>query len=125
MLNLALVRAVIIALLAIVFGLVVFFGIQSGIKRAQSNYVYHTTETLKEAIGYFKNDHNRYPSEVEFASGNGFEAYLSPFPPHEFASGDCADSFSYRFINQRQYDLTFCLPSSVEGLTAGRHTIAQ
>jgi choline-glycine betaine transporter len=123
MINIAIVRTIAIALVGILFVITVLFGVRSGVRRAQSYAVLDTVAQVKQAVDYFYSDNNRYPSAVEFNAASSMGTYLQPFPAHEFRSAGCQQSITYRYTNQQQYQLDYCIPSDVQDSTAGTHTL--
>ncbi len=123
MINSALIRAIAIGMVGLLFILIIFFGVQSGLRRAQSGTVLDNVTELNQAIDYFHSDNNRYPSAVEFASSASMGTYLEPFPPRQFVTDTCQQSYSYRYINQQSYELSYCVSADVRGITEGSHVL--
>ena len=121
MINTALIRAIGISLVGLLFILTIFFGARSGLRRAQSMAVLDNVTQLKQAIDFFRSDNNRYPSAVEFASAATMGVYLEPFPAHDFISDVCQHSYTYRYVNQQRYELSYCIQTGVRGVTEGTH----
>jgi hypothetical protein len=119
MFQLALVRGIVIGILGFIFCLTIFFGVKFGIEEAQSRTVIMTALELEKSIDYFFQDNNRYPSNLEFAAQNGLGSYIIPFPPKQFATGSCAESYAYTNAQKNSYELRFCLPRSIKGLPEG------
>ncbi len=95
----------------------------NGQRSAQGRQVVKDVETVIQALEYFYQDQNRYPSLNEFEDQNVMRQYLSNFPPQEFTSGVCDQSIDYVNTFRSDYELRFCLPKGVKGYRTGWNMI--
>ncbi len=91
----------------------------SGKSSAQSKVVLANTKGLQTALDYFYSDQNRFPTAIEFADRNTMIRYATLFPPPDFVSKSCSQSFVYKRASKSSYTLNFCLPKSEGGIKAG------
>lgn len=110
---LTVIAVAVILLLAAVWGAVL------GKALAQSDTVVQTAKNLATGIEFFYNDQNRFPSAAEFQNNNLMLNYFSQFPPSNFVSSNCPESFSYKRLELNSYQLNFCLPRAFGGYRAG------
>jgi len=94
-----------------------------GSRSAQSRQVAKDATAITQALEYFYQDQNRYPAIGEFEDQNVMRQYLSNFPPREFRSGVCQQSFMYVNSFRNDYELRFCLPKGVRGYATGWNAI--
>ncbi len=78
---------------------------------SQSKVILNNAQALTQALSYFYNDQDRYPTALEFLNLNSFGAYLTPFPVEEFFSKKCQQNFSYKRLDSGSYILSFCIPA--------------
>ncbi|HMQ02211.1 MAG TPA: hypothetical protein PKD79_04080, partial [Candidatus Doudnabacteria bacterium] len=95
----------------------------NGQRSAQSRQVVKDVSAITQALEYFYQDQNRYPAIGEFEDQNVMRQYLSNFPPQEFTSGVCPQSFGYANTFRNDYELRFCLSKGVRGYQAGWNVI--
>jgi len=109
--------------MAVVLFLVIAKGLSAGQQIAQAQIVTQTAKNLSVGLQYFYSDQNRFPSAVEFADQNTMLNYFSVFPPADFSSANCSQSFIYKRLNDSNFQLDFCLPRAEGGYTAGWNVI--
>ncbi len=100
-------------------GLSGFWGWQKARAQQVSKVVLANVSALNAGLGFFFNDYERYPKNSEFASPLFMQDYFSAFPPREFPSQDCEQSFKYQRTDLNSYSLSFCLWSAVENYRSG------
>lgn len=108
---------------AVVLLLVIFQGLNKGKQAAQAQIIAQGAQNLAAGLKYFYNDQNRFPSATEFADQNIMLNYFSAFPPTNFVSAACSQSFIYKRISQTNFQLNFCLPRGVGGYNDGWNMI--
>lgn len=106
--------------LSIIILLLVFWvGVSSGIAKSQAQVTFEQAKQIKQAMDYFYNDNNRYPTDVEFADQNIMSSYFRNFPAQQFNSSVCPQSFVYKQLSADSYQLNFCLETAVSGFGKG------
>lgn len=120
-----LIQKIVLGLVVTLFIVANSFAVVYGVRAAHSRAVLSTVRELELALDFFLKDQTRYPSAQEFATISTFGQYLSSWPVPRFVSGPCVESFSYRQIGLKHYELSFCLPAPAQGLTSGVHTLAR
>lgn len=116
-------EVVIVGLLGVVFFVSVAFGIRAGISGSQSRFTVANAQQVVKALGYFKNDQDRYPSPSEFADRNIMLKYFSVYPVPTIISGQCAQQYVYRTNTPQDFELVYCLTSAVGNSLAGYNTV--
>lgn len=109
-----------VAAVILVFSL--WLAIQNGKAEARSKMVVKNFGELEKALKYFYNDQNRFPSTVEFnesSESNILKIYSNNFPPENFVSKQCPQTFVYKQLKPNTYELNFCLERSVPGFKKG------
>lgn len=117
-----LIIAGIVALVLLTIGLL-WLAITNGQRSAQSRQTVKDAVAITKALEYFYQDQDRYPSSDEFTDQNVMRQYLNNFPPQEFNSTVCPDSFDYVNTFRSDYELRFCLPKGVQGYQTGWNSI--
>lgn len=117
-----------VGLVAVILLYVTYSGIRSGNLDAKSEVVLANAKTLAEGINYFYEDQDRFPSDEEFLDFDIMSSYIEGYPPVKIWGGQCLskernDSYSYFSLNEKSYELSFCLPSAIEGYKAGNNTV--
>lgn len=132
-----------IGLLTLLAILGIFWTFNNGKRAGQSRQVIKDGRAIQQALEYFYQDQNRYPSSDEFLDQNLMRQYLSDFPPQQFVSNICvADSrapksssadpdsgniglVNFVYVNnfRNDYELRLCLPKGVQGHPAGWNKI--
>jgi hypothetical protein len=102
-----------------------YLGISHGRSQAQAESVLQNAAQLKKALNYFYNDQNRFPTAEEFADKNVIEKYAQNFPPPEFTTAACAQSFVYKRPTPGSFVLNFCLPASTGGFNSGWNQVTE
>lgn len=108
-----------IGFLVIVLAGLVLWGWTNGLKSAQSKRIVKDARTMTAGFTEFYKNQNRYPTTGEFENLNLIRPYVANFPPQEFPSEICPQSFDYFSANPRAYELRFCISKSVQGFPAG------
>lgn len=109
--------------LAVVLFAAIFVSINTGRQNAQAEAVVKTAENLQAGLDFFYQDQNRFPTFNEFTSREVMSNYFSFFPPKDFVSKNCAQNFVYKRIEQKSYQLSFCLPGASDGFKKGWNSI--
>lgn len=115
----------IVVLSAVIFFIVLFFGISTGKNAAISNIVIQNTKQLALGFQYFKADQDRFPSEFEFANQDLMSTYFNVFPPANIPSTICPENFTYQSPDQKGYLINFCLPKAVQSYHQGWNNVPQ
>ena len=110
------------ALVILTLGLL-YFAVVYGQRSAQGRQIVKDSKAITQALEYFYQDQNRYPSNDEFLDQNVMRQYLSNFPPQEFVSGGCEASYEYQNNFRSDYELRFCLPKGVSGYSTGWNVV--
>ncbi|HYV33435.1 MAG TPA: hypothetical protein VE973_01120 [Candidatus Limnocylindria bacterium] len=110
-------------LVAVILFLAIFLGISSGKTSAQSQTVVKAAQNLAQGLKYFYQDQSRYPTLLEFSDKNIMLSYFSSFPPQDFVSGNCPQSFIYKIIGVSITQLDYCLPKGSGQYAAGWNKI--
>jgi len=113
----------IITILAICLLLAVFNGIAKGKALAQSRLTRNNAAALAKGLDFFYDDNKQFPTALEFSDPELMLRYFNIFPPTEFPSAACQESFDYKRATADSYQLNFCLPTPVDGYQAGWNTI--
>ncbi len=118
-----------VGLVAVILLYVTYSGIRSGSTDAKSEVVLANAKTLAEGINYFYEDQDRFPSDEEFSNADVMSSYIEGYPPINIFSGACIgneqdnSTYSYFSLNEKSYELSFCLPSEIGGYKAGKNTV--
>lgn len=118
------VKYIVFVILAIIAVLALWWAFINGQQAGQSRQVLKNGKAIQQALEYFYQDQNRYPSTDEFLDQNLMRQYLSSYPPQEFVSKTCPQgngSVNYSYVNhfRNDYELRLCLPKAVQGFQAG------
>jgi hypothetical protein len=111
-------------LAAVILLLAVFLGASAGKQLATSETIIQTAQNLSAGAQYFYNDQNRYPTASEFADQNTMLNYFNVFPPQNFVSKNCSQSFVYKRTDDSNFSLSFCLPGAFGAYQSGWNTIS-
>ena len=104
----------------------VLAGLAAGKSQAQAWVISSNSAAIAQGLKYFYNDEERFPSAVEFQSDkNLLQSYLSSFPPAQFPSPQCQQSFAYERPSLPTFHLAFCLPAAFNGYKAGWNLLDQ
>lgn len=109
--------------LAVVLFLVISTGISSGQKQAQAQTLVQASAQVEAGLRYFYSDQDRFPSALEFSDQNVMLNYFTSFPPSNFPSSLCAQSFIYKKAADDNFQLSFCLPVKNSQFNKGWNTI--
>lgn len=112
-----------VLLAAVVLLLFVFLGWSSGKYFAQSGIVFKNALAVAESLDYFLKDQDRYPSALEFQDRNIMMNYFNNFPPFNFVSKNCQQSYLYKRAKLTEYSLAYCLERAVKGQKKGWNQI--
>lgn len=99
-------------------------GWSNGKNRAEAEAVVANADALTKGLDFFYNDQDRYPTAVEYGSAI-MSNYFKTFPPHDFVSGQCPESYSYKRNSATEYVLGFCLPAASGGFRQGWNSSTQ
>ncbi len=114
---------VLIGLLAVILIALSLWGWSNGVSSAKAKRVVKDAKTISQGFQEFYKDQNRYPSIVEFENNNLMRQYITNFPPQEFKTSTCPQTFDYYNVAPQTYELRFCLPKAVMGYKTGWNTI--
>ena len=117
-------RLLTVLIVAVILLLCIITGWSSGKKYSEAETVYKNTASLNQALNFFYSDQNRFPTALEFAENNLMLNYLTAFPPIEFISSNCQQSYVYKRNTKDSFQLSFCLPTALLGFNKGWNTIA-
>lgn len=108
---------------------ILFFTYRSALNkgqvRAQADSLTHNALVVTQGLVYFNKDQNRYPAATEFAERNIMLPYFDNFPPLEFPTVLCQQSFLYKRATPTTYEFNFCLPSDSGGFKAGWNLLSE
>jgi type II secretory pathway pseudopilin PulG len=108
---------------AVILLLAVVWGVANGKKIAQAKILIQTSQNAISALQYFYQDQNRYPTATEFENQNLMLTYFSNFPPPDYPSSNCSQSYVYKRPDPAIFTLSFCLPTVEGGFKVGWNTI--
>lgn len=114
---------ILIGLLLVILATLVWWGWNNGVKSAQSKRVVKNANAIVEGFKEFYKDQNRYPTTGEFQNNNLMRPYIVNFPPQEFPSETCSQSFDYFNATPQTYELRFCLSKKVGNYQIGWNTL--
>lgn len=114
---------VFLATLCVVLLLASVWGWSNGVKAAKSKRIAKDAEAIASGFAEFYKDQNRYPSTGEFEDSNLLRSYITNFPPQEFWTPNCPQSFDYYNASSTTYELRFCISKAVMGYSVGVNTI--
>lgn len=112
-----------VVIAVILLALLLFWAFSSGQKAAQSRQIIKDSKTIVNALEYFYQDQNRYPSINEFNDQNVMRQYMNNFPPQQFPSSGCEQSFEYQNSFRSDYELRICLPKAQSSYRVGWNAI--
>lgn len=98
-------------------------GINKGKSIAQSQVVSANASALALGLKYFYQDQERYPTALEFGNQTLMLNYFYLFPPVNFVSAACPQSFVYKRPAVDSYSLSFCLSQTAGSYAAGWNTL--
>lgn len=107
----------------LIAGLLLWYAYSSGQQAGQSRQIVKDATSIRQALEYFYQDQNRYPSTDEYKDANLMRQYLSGFPPQEFVSKTCPSTYQYVNNFRNDYELRICLPKGVLGYKTGWNKI--
>ncbi len=114
---------VLLAFVALVLVLLSLWGWDNGVRAAKAKRIVKDANMMVAAFAEFHKDQNRYPATAEFQDLNVMRRYISNFPPQEFPSETCPQTFDYYNAAPQVYELRFCLPKAVNGFVEGWNTV--
>ncbi len=107
----------------ILFVASLLFGAFSGIALGKDQATLGNVKNIAQALKYFHNDQQRYPTADEFFNQKILTPYyMSDIPtPVNAASGTCQGISQYTYIqlDAQNYSLGFCLNSAISGFNQG------
>lgn len=107
----------------------VLWGAYSGYRVGQSKATLTQASNLNEALRFYYQDQDRYPSAEQFYNKNVLTAfnYISNLPKPENISGNCSSKtdFYYSQSSTQNFALSFCLTRSTGGFSKGTHTLTE
>lgn len=104
-----------IVFLAIIFSVVVIYGVLVGRDESRSKLSLYNANQILVGLGYFKKDQARYPSPNEFSDKGVMLNYFSVYPFPVIASTLCPQNFQYTTSKSDNFSLGFCLDSNYDG----------
>lgn len=126
--NLSLPKQIWLFLTVIGVAVILLWSILAGASKgkavAQSQVVASNALALASGLKYFFLDQDRYPTALEFGDKNLMLNYFYLFPPADFTSKNCSQSFIYKRPSADNYSLSFCLSEQTNGYAAGWNTIS-
>jgi len=112
-----------VIIMAAVFILSIFFGLNSGKNLAASQRVATDAGEISRGLEYFYSDHGRFPDLQEFLDNNVQLRYFSSAIENKSKTGGCRENFVYKRTALKTYELNFCLSSGVLGYRQGWNKI--
>lgn len=103
-----------VTLLAVVFLLVLLWGVGSGKSKAHSEISLNQTMQIQIALEYFFRDNDMYPSSFEFKDVKIMGSYFNQFPIGFATTDMCKENFIYNRVKLNQYELSFCLDTQIQ-----------
>lgn len=113
------IKYVLLGILIIITALGLWWAVVNGIAAAKSKQILKDVAAIQEGFEFFKQDQQRYPSQDEFADNDIMRGYLSGFPPEQFPTAQCSETYDYFNAFPNSYELRFCLPKAIQGYQAG------
>lgn len=112
-----------VILSSLAVAVVLFWSVSSGISKgkqmAQAQTVVATANSLSAGLQYFYSDQDRFPTALEFSDPSLMLNYFSSFPPPDFISTACSQSYIYKRISTSNFNLSFCLPVAYGNYNSG------
>lgn len=108
---------------AAVLLLAILLGANSGRTAAQAQIIAQTASNLSSGLNYFFSDQNRFPTATEFSDQNLMLNYFSTWPPVDFGTGACSQSYIYKRVSANSYQLSFCLPQATGKFQQGWNSV--
>jgi type II secretory pathway pseudopilin PulG len=101
----------------------ILWGIFSGISYARSKITYENAFAVREALRYYREDQDAYPSAEQFAEQKILVPYYLEKMPVGKTTGKCEQykDFVYSQSTSKDFKLQFCLTHKIKGLPAGVH----
>ncbi len=118
-------QTVTVLAVAVVLFMAFTISVSRGKAKAQSQAALEAAVELQKSLDFFYSDQNRFPTAEEFLDQNIMGRYIKNFPPKEFVSKTCPESFTYKRPEIRSYQLYFCLPAGFEGYSKGWNVLAE
>lgn len=103
--------------------LLLWWAYTAGQHAGQSRQAVKDSKAILQALEYFYQDQDRYPSTDEFKNDNLMRQYLSGFPPQQYPSELCPKTFEYANSFRNDYELRICLNRGVLGYQTGWNKI--
>lgn len=106
--------------------LIAFFswwGWDNGVRAARAKRIVKDAQTMTAGFAEFFKDQNRFPATNEFENNSVLRPYISNFPPQQFPTEACPETFDYYNAAPNTYELRFCLPKAVKGFKEGWNTL--
>lgn len=110
-------------LLAVVLILLALWGWDNGVRAAKAKRVVKDARAMAAGFTEFYKDQNRYPATTEFKDNNLLRPYIANFPPQNFPTDTCPETYDYYNASPQVYELRFCLPKAVNGFQIGWNTL--
>ncbi len=101
----------------------VWWGWNNGVSAAKAKRIVKDAKIIATAFEDFKKDQNRYPVTTEFGDAKVMRTYIANFPPQNYPSAVCPQTFDYFNPSPQTYELRFCLPKAVGGYKVGWNVI--
>ena len=114
---------ILVGLLVVVLVSLAGWGWVNGVSAARAKRIVKDARAMAAGFEEFRKDQNRYPATTEFENNNLLRPYIVNFPPQNFPTDVCPDTYDYYNAAPQIYELRFCLPKAVSGFNVGWNTL--
>ena len=112
-----------IGFLTVILISLALWGWNNGVQAARAKRIVKDARSIAAGFSEFYKDQNRYPATTEFKENNLLRPYIANFPPKQFSTEACPETFDYYNFSSEVYELRFCLPKAVDGFQIGWNTL--
>ena len=114
-----------IVVMVLFFAGVLSLGVSGGRKKAQSEFVSSQAAEIVQALDFFYQDNNRFPTADEFGNSQIMGNYLTnSFGSPYVNEAACTSAITYLRPAAGNYKLNFCLLSAVSGFKKGWNSVS-
>ena len=110
-------------ILTVILLVVVLSGVKKGSSTAKAEATILITEQVMDALEYFYQDQERYPTVFEYGDFETISWYFTKYPIANFSSENCPETLKYIRSSSQKYELDFCLTSPVGKYAQGWNKI--
>lgn len=104
--------------------LLVSRGILNAKLAKQSQTTAANAQTVSQGMRFFFKDFERFPQALEYESASVMRDYFTQFPPKEFISSGCPQTWVYSRPTPENFELNFCLQKDAGDFARGWNKIS-